>query len=170
MLEQQVLRQLTDDTQWDMAKEIKERGIDGGLDVTEVDGVPLTAVEAKMLAECSDDDRARFMAGAAEQRQGPPGIPGLGEGATTSGAVSIPKRTVTEMSAWGTLDVEPPVPAQAPATVHGRPAAASSTMRDGQSLSIVDSTPSGFGFDNGEATQTAAPSTVTSGRYTESEI
>ena len=68
--ERQVLRQLTDaDTQWDMIKEIKARGIDGDMYITEVDGVPLTAVEAKMLAECTDDARGRLMTAAAMQRQ-----------------------------------------------------------------------------------------------------
>ena len=75
VLEQQILRQLTDDTQWDMIAEIKARGIDGALDFTETDGVPLTAVEAEMLAECTDDARGRLMRAAATQRLGPPGVP-----------------------------------------------------------------------------------------------
>ena len=151
-LEHQVLRQLTDDTQWDMVKEIKERGIDGGLDVTEVDGVPLTAVEVKMLAECSDDDRARFMAGAAAQRQGPPGIPGLGERATTSGVVSMANRTVPEVAR---LDAEPP------ATAHGQAAAASFALRGGRPLDIVDSTPPSDHHDG-----SVAIDAVPSGMYT----
>ena len=80
-LEQQILRQLTDDdTQWDMIKEIKKRGIDdGGLDITEVDGVSLTAVEAEMLAECTDDACGWLMTAAATQRHAPPSVPGLGD-------------------------------------------------------------------------------------------
>ena len=78
-LERQVLQQLTDDDiQWDMIKEIKARGIDGDLDITEVDGVPLTAIEAKMLAECTNDTRGWFMTAATTQRQGLPGVPGSG--------------------------------------------------------------------------------------------
>ena len=66
--EQQILRQLIDDDiQWDMIKEIKARGIDGALDVAEVDGVPLTAVEAKMLTECTHDARGWLMMAAATQ-------------------------------------------------------------------------------------------------------
>ena len=63
-----------------------------------------------MLAECADDARGRFMAGAATQRQGPVGVPGLGGGSarSTSGAVHTALRSVSEESEWGTLDGAPP--------------------------------------------------------------
>jgi len=96
-----------------MIKQIQARGVDGGLDVTEVDGVPLTAVETKMLAECTDDARDMMTALATQRKLS---LESLGDANDTrSPLLSSPVmvgRIVPEEADWNVDYGEPSVQIQ----------------------------------------------------------